>query len=116
MKLKKATSYALHGLMYMTRHLSQLPVTVDTISKAEGISPNYLARIFQKLVKAEFVKLAGPPGKGYTFVKPPNNTNLLDLFEAMEDGDLFDDCFMRHCQCSGTPENCHIYAAWKNSP
>lgn len=29
-----------------------------------------------------------------------------------EGGLLFDDCFMRHCQCGGTHGNCDIYSAW----
>ena len=37
MKLKKATSYALHALMYMVRHLTQLPVNLEAISKTEGM-------------------------------------------------------------------------------
>jgi len=31
MKVTKATAYALHALMYMVRHITQLPVTTDTI-------------------------------------------------------------------------------------
>ncbi|MCD6393818.1 MAG: hypothetical protein J7M40_09950 [Planctomycetes bacterium] len=34
------------------------------------------------------------------------------VFEVIEGGPLFDDCFMRHCQCGGTPGNCDIYSAW----
>jgi Rrf2 family protein len=115
MKLKKATSYALHALMYMTRHLTQLPVNLETISKAEGIPQSYLSRIFQKLVKAGIVELATPRGKGYDFVNPPAQTNLLELFEVMEGSSLFKDCFMKHCKCGGTPDNCYIYAAWQKS-
>ena len=115
MKLKKATSYALHAVMYMTRHLTQLPVDLEAISKAEGIPKSYLARIFQKLAKAGIVELATPRGKGYKFVNPPSHTNLLELFEVMEGNALFKDCFMKHCECGGTPENCYIYAAWQQS-
>lgn len=115
MKLKKATSYALHALMYMTRHLTQLPVNLETISKAEGIPQSYLSRIFKKLITAGIVELSKQKGKGYNFVNPPGSTNLLELFEMMEGGGMFEDCFMKHCKCGGTPENCYIYAAWKRS-
>ncbi len=55
MKVKKATAYALHALMYMVRHATQLPVTTTTIAKGEGIPSEYLAKIFQKLSKAHIV-------------------------------------------------------------
>jgi Rrf2 family protein len=115
MKVSKATAYALHALMYMVRHITQLPATSNTIAKAEGIPPGYMAKIFQRLVKTHFVKAVKGREKGYVFAKPPEEINLLELFEAIENGPLFNDCLLRHCQCGGTPENCHIYAQWISS-
>ncbi|MHC4705420.1 MAG: hypothetical protein ACYTFQ_33165 [Planctomycetota bacterium] len=37
------------------------------------------------------------------------------MFEAIEGGPLFDDCFLRHCQCGGTPENCRIFSIWTDA-
>ncbi|MBW8036180.1 MAG: Rrf2 family transcriptional regulator [Planctomycetes bacterium] len=115
MKLKKVTSYALHALMYMVRHLTQLPVSIEAISKAEGVPKSNLTKIFKKLVDAGIVELATPRSKGYKFVNPPSHTSLMDLFEVMEGSGLFKDCFMKHCECGGTPENCYIYGAWQRS-
>ncbi len=115
MKVKQATAYALHALMYMVRHITQLPVTAGSIAKAEGIPAGYLAKLFQPLVKANIVKASKGRRKGYVFARPPEEINLLELFEAIEGGPLFDECFMKHCECGGTPENCHIYACWLNA-
>jgi len=71
-----------------------------------------MAKIFQRLVKARFVKAVKGREKGYVFAKPPEEISLLDLFEAVENGPLFSDCLLRHCQCGGTPENCYIYSQW----
>lgn len=112
MKISQATAYALHALMYMVRHITQLPVTVDTIAKAEGIPPGYLAKVFQRLVKARFVRAVRGRKRGYVFARQPEEISLLELFEVIEGGPLFDDCFLKHCECGGTPENCYIYAQW----
>ena len=112
MKVTRSAAYALHALMYMVRHSTQLPVTTATIAKAEGIPSDYLAKIFQQLVKARFVKAVRSKTRGYVFAKPPEQISLLDLVEAVEGGPLFDDCFLRHCECGGTPENCHIFSVW----
>ncbi|MHC4084138.1 MAG: Rrf2 family transcriptional regulator [Planctomycetota bacterium] len=55
MKVSQATAYALHAMMYMVRHITQLPATTATIAKAEGIPAGYLAKIFRRLVKARLV-------------------------------------------------------------
>ena len=112
MKISQATAYALHGMMYMVRHITQLPVTIGTIAKAEGIPPGYLAKIFQRLAKAHLVRSVRGRKRGYVFAKPPEEISLLELFEVIEGGPLFEDCLLRHCECGGTPENCYIYARW----
>ena len=115
MKVKKSAAYALHALMYMVRHSTQLPATTDTIAKAEGIPTDYLAKIFQQLVKARFVKAVKSKNRGYVFARPPEEISLLELFEVIEGGSLFDDCFLRHCECGGTKENCRIFSVWANA-
>ena len=112
MKVSKATAYALHAAMYMVRHSTQLPATTTTIAKAEGIPHAYLAKIFQKLVKAGLVKAQKSKNKGYVFTRHPDQISLLELFEAIEGAPLFSDCFLKHCQCGGTTDNCYIYAKW----
>jgi Rrf2 family protein len=115
MKISKATAYSLHALMYMVRHSTQLPVTSNTVAKAEGIPSGYLAKIFQRLTKAGLVKAARSKNKGYVFAKPPEEVSLLELFELVEGGPLFSDCLLRHCECGGTPDNCCIFAKWRSA-
>ncbi|MBC8468681.1 MAG: Rrf2 family transcriptional regulator [Planctomycetes bacterium] len=112
MKVKKATAYALHALMYMVRHATQLPITTNTIAKGEGIPPEYLAKIFQRLSKAHIVNGIKGRKKGHIFARPPEEISLLEIINSIEGESLFDDCPIRHCQCAGTPQNCHIYAQW----
>lgn len=112
MKITKSSAYALHALMYMVRHVTQLPVTAGTIAKAEGIPAAYLAKIFRRLVKAGLVTATKGQKKGYIFLRTPDEISLLEIFEIMEEGPLFSDCLLRHCECGGTPKNCFIYAKW----
>jgi Rrf2 family protein len=112
MKISQAGAYALHALMYMVRHITQLPVTTATIAKAEGIPSGYLAKVFQRLVKARIVRSVRGRRRGYVFARPPEEINLLELFEVIEGGPLFAECLLKHCECGGTPDNCRIYAHW----
>ena len=112
MKVKQATAYALHATMYMVRHITELPATVETIARAEGIPSKYLSKIFRQLAGAGLIRAASLRRKGYIFARDPEDISILEVFEAIEGGSLFEDCFMRHCQCGGTPENCDIYSVW----
>jgi len=112
MKVTRSAAYALHALMYMVRHTTQLPATVATIAKAEGIPSDYLAKIFQKLVRTGYVKAVRSNNKGYIFATPPEEISLLGLLEAIEGSPLFDNCLLRHCECGGTLENCRVFSAW----
>jgi len=112
MKVSKSASYALHALMYMVRHITDLPVTTETIAKAEGIPASYLAKLSQRLVKAGFIKSVTGRKRGYKFARPPEEISLLELFEAIEGHSLFEDCLLRNCACGGTPDNCRIYSLW----
>lgn len=115
MKITRSSSYALHALMYMVRHSTQLPATTATVAKAEGIPSDYLAKVFQQLVKARFVRAVRGAARGYVFARAPEDISLLDLFETIEGHSLFDDCFLRHCDCGGTPQNCHIFSVWTDA-
>jgi len=112
MKFSKRTAYALHALMYMVRHITQLPLSIGSIAKAEGIPQGQLARLFAQLMKAGLLKKVKGRHRGYVFSVEPEHISLLDLFEAIEDRPLFDDCLLKHCPCEGTTENCLIFAQW----
>jgi Rrf2 family protein len=102
-------------MMYMVRHMTQLPVTTGTIAKAEGIPTRYLSKIFELLAKEGFIRPVGQSKKGYVFARDPQDISLLELFHILEGEDVFDDCFMRHCACGQTPQTCDIYAKWRQA-
>ena len=112
MKVSKATAYALHAMMYMVRHRTQLPVTAESIAKAEGIPCGYLSKILQQLARAGFLKGVRKNKRGYEFARPPEEISVLELVEVVEGGPTFSNCLFKHCECGGTTDSCHIYAQW----
>jgi Rrf2 family protein len=112
MKLSRRTAYSLHALMYMVRHITQLPVSGGTIAKAEGIPEAYLSKLLQQLARAGLLKAEKGRHKGYIFARPPEEISLLELLEVTEGGDPFEECPLKHCACGGTPATCQIYDQW----
>lgn len=115
MKVSQASAYALHALMYMVRHITQLPVTSGVIAKAEGMPAGYLAKVLQQLARAGFVRSVRGRQRGYVFARNPEEVSLLELFETLEGRPLFSDCPLRHCACGGTSQNCRIFAQWSSA-
>jgi Rrf2 family transcriptional regulator, iron-sulfur cluster assembly transcription factor len=115
MKISLGTAYGLHALMFMVRHATQLPITAEGIAKAEGIPLKYLAKILHRLAKACIIKSSSGKNKGYSFNRNPKEITLLEVFDTIEGKPIFDGCFMQRCKCSGTPQNCLIYAQWLNA-
>ncbi len=114
-KLSKGSGYSFHALMYMVKHMTQLPLTVGHIAKAQGIPPGYLSKLFQALSKAGLIRAIKGRQKGYVFAKPPEKITLLEVFETIEGHTLFEECLLKHCHCGGTPDNCRIYHQWRKS-
>ncbi len=115
MKVSQASAYALHALMYMVRHMTQLPATSRAIATAEGMPAGYLAKVLQQLARAGFVRSVRGRHRGYVFARSPEEISLLELFETLEGRPLFADCPLRHCACGGTTENCSIFAQWSSA-
>ena len=99
----------------MVKHITQLPLTVNHIARAEGIPPGYLSKLFQTLAKAGLIRALKGRHKGYVFAKPAEKITLLEIFETIEGHALFEECLLKHCNCGGTPENCRIFGKWKES-
>ncbi len=112
MKVSKASACGLHALMYMVRHATLRPATVEAIAKTEGIPAGRLSRVLQCLTQAGFVRLADGPENGYVFARPPEKIAPIELLAALEGQPVFDDRALPHGESGGTPEDCRISAEW----
>ena len=115
MKVSQASAYALHALMYMVRHITLLPVSNRIIAKSEKIPPEYLAKIFRKLVKNKIVISSKKGSGGYLFARPPEEISVLDVIQAIEGETIFDECFMQHGYCERTAETSSLLPVWQEA-
>lgn len=92
MTVSKASAYGLHALMYMVRHVTQLPATVEAIAQTEGLPARDLSKVLQRLAQAGFVALVHGRENGYVFARPPEEIAPKELWEALEGERRLDDC------------------------
>ncbi len=80
--LTEAASIALHGMIIVAK--SETMVNVVQIAEVTGSSKHHVAKIFQRLVKDNFLNSHRGPTGGFTLKKRPEEITLLDLYESIE--------------------------------
>lgn len=82
--LTTKTRYSLSALTEMARHYGGGLLQVKDIASRHAISPQYLEQLLNRLIHAGLVRSVRGKNGGYTLAKPPEQTTLLELLEALE--------------------------------
>jgi len=98
LKISDAASIALHAMVMLADSQSEF-LSVHDIAQKHGISQHHLAKIGQRLVKAELVESHRGPGGGFKLSKSPEQINLLEIFEAIEGPFKFGGCLLGNPAC-----------------
>jgi Rrf2 family protein len=91
--VSNAVEYALHCLLYLVDS-SGKSVTASTrdLAELQGVSAEYLAKIFTKLHQAELVVGVEGSGGGFTLARVPENISVLDVIMAIDGKKPLFDC------------------------
>ena len=82
---------ALHGLAYIAMH-SPERVSVKKLAEILHASEAHLAKVFQKLSKAELVKSVRGPAGGFELNDPTGEINFLQIYEIIEGKVILGNC------------------------
>ncbi len=74
---------ALHGLAYIAQNTPER-VSVKKMAEVLHASEAHLAKVFQKLSKAELVKSVRGPAGGFELNKSTEEVNFLQIYEIIE--------------------------------
>jgi Rrf2 family protein len=98
--ISAAVSLALHTMALLAK-VGQRRFRNQDIADSLNASGHHLAKVMQRLVKAELVdSICGPHG-GFLLGRPADQITLLDVYEAI-DGPLGEaGCFLKEPICSG---------------
>lgn len=112
MKLSKESRYAIEGLMVLAKNRTGPPMQLRDIAEAAGVPPNFLAKIFQKLNRANILVSSRGAVRGYTLARRPNAIKMKDVFVAVEGSDVFDRCIFWRDRCADLSP-CPMHFEWK---
>jgi Rrf2 family protein len=84
MKLTRASSYALHAVVYMAANKHNKPVASHHIAKARGIPERFLLKVLKPLVSARVLHSVKGPNGGYRLARSASELTMLEVVEAVD--------------------------------
>ena len=85
MKLTSKGRYAVMAMADLAKNNVKEPTSLTEISLRQGISIDYLEKLFLKLRKSNLVQSARGPSGGYVLSKPPSEIKLLSIISAVDE-------------------------------
>jgi|GEM_PF-149062 len=110
--ITRATEYAIRAILYMAAQPSGEIVYKRDICKAQEITPAFLTKILQPLIKEGIVGSQRGVGGGFFLTKEPSEITLLDVVQTQEGPVYLNQCLIEPGTCS-REFFCPAHGAWK---
>lgn len=111
MLLSKPCSYGIRAAIYIATQKNKQYVSIKEIADTLNISFHFLTKILQILTKKGIVNSVKGPKGGVTLRKKSNEITILDIIQAVDCDNIFDDCVLGLPGCSD--ENpCPMHSSW----
>lgn len=117
MKLSAQEEYGLRCLLQVAQQPGPDPVQIPDIAAAEGLSPEYVAKLMRVLRQGGLVVSIRGASGGYRLARPAVQISLQQAIEVL-DGPLFKDGFCdahtgQASSCVHSPTACSIRTLWR---
>ena len=87
------TEYAIRGMSELAcRSTNGHTVLLDQLVAGTTLPRDFLAKIFQRLVRAKLLTSAKGRGGGFALARPAHDITLMDIVEAIEGSKPLDGC------------------------
>ena len=111
MIITRATEYAIRAILHMSRQPAGEIVYKKDICKAQDITPAFLTKIFQPLIKEGIVGSQRGVGGGFYLAKAPAEITLLDIIKSQEGPVYLNQCMIEDGSCE-REFFCPVHGAW----
>jgi len=108
--ITREADYAIRCILYMSSLEGRL-VNVKEIAAPMEIPQSFLAKILQKLLKADIVESVRGAGGGFRLRKQPSDINLHEVVVAIDGTMSLNRCVDDPASCELNPE-CVVHPIW----
>lgn len=112
MFITRATEYAIRALLYLAKQPRGEIVFKKDICKTQDITPAFLTKILQPLIKEGIVASQRGVGGGFYLAKSPEEVSLLDVVKAEEGPLSLNQCLIENGSCE-RDVFCPVHGAWR---
>ncbi len=110
MLVTRKTDYAVRCILYLAEDEDQVS-NVTEVSRKMHIPKTFLAKIFQRLVKAGLVESIRGMNGGFRLAKKPGAISLLDIMTAIQGPAGINVCAVNSKKCSRS-SFCSVHPVW----
>ena len=111
MVITRATEYAIRTVIFLAKQPEGEIVLKKDICRTQEVTPAFLTKILQPLIKAGIVSSQRGVGGGFLLARDPQDINLLDLLEAEEGPLRLNHCLVEVGTCQ-RDTNCAAHQVW----
>lgn len=111
MVITRATEYAIRTLIFLARQPSATIVLKKDICRTQNVTPAFLTKILQPLIKRGIVSSQRGVGGGFLLACDPHNISVLDVLEAQEGSLSLNHCLAAENFCR-RDSYCAVHKLW----
>src|SRR5947207_4511058 len=100
MIFSKPTEYAIRGLSELATRPHQHLTMLDDVLAGTELPRDFLAKLFQKLVRSGILRSAKGRGGGFALARPSHQITLMQIVESLEGPQPLDGCVVGLSQCT----------------
>jgi Rrf2 family protein len=94
------TEYAVRGLSELASRADGHNMLLDDLVSGTDLPRDFMAKIFQRLVKAGLLRSAKGRGGGFALARSAHKITLMDIVEAIDGPQRLDECVVGLEKCS----------------
>lgn len=113
MVITRATEYAVRAVLYMAKFPPGEIILKKDICATQEVTPAFLTKIFQPLVKAGLIGSQRGVGGGFYLKKDPTDITIYDIYSIEEDPLYINRCLCGRGICE-RDSYCPVHEAWKD--
>lgn len=117
MIITRATEYSLRAVLHMAAKHPLPVVSKQEICDAEGVTPAFLTKILQPLIRAGLVRSKRGAAGGFALAKDPEKLTLLDVMRAADEPMTLNVCLLAENAgdtCERRP-TCPVHDLWSEA-
>ncbi len=111
MVITRATEYAIRTVIFLAQQPKDEIVLKKDICRTQDVTPAFLTKILQPLIKNGIVSSQRGVGGGFLLAKDPDQITLLDILQAEEGPLKLNHCLVDNDSCQ-REEHCSAHEVW----